>query len=166
MQCPRLARPSFEVLAMSCFSFILLFVAVAMVVMTVRNACRGVGTIEVERMRRWRHLYKKSGDAALQRWDPRIRLYVPGEDGREGGVILVDPHVKLFDLGVSRNWQTLMGDHWWQWLLPWPTRCVSRVLSRRALLSRMQPGGGRMDTTHQRRGAANAQSQVRIGRFA
>lgn len=91
-------------------------VAVAMIVTIVLNSRRGLSTVQVERVRRWK---ARSASSAQGGYDARIRLWVPlpREECKEGGlVLLVDPDVGLFDLGPRENWRRLMGaEKWWWW---------------------------------------------------
>lgn len=92
----------------------------AVIITIVLNARRGLGAVQVERSRRWK-LQQKSGIANA--WDARLTLWIPLPEGG-GAVVRVDPAIRLFDLGASRNWRNLMGEQWWQWFLPWVPRCA------------------------------------------
>jgi hypothetical protein len=55
---------------------------------------------------------------------------LPKEENEEGGaVVLVDPSTPLFDLGPGENWRRLMGERWWEWLIPSRERCVFSFMS-------------------------------------
>lgn len=93
----------------------ILLIAIAILSVTIKNALNGVGTIEVERARRWNKNIKKGEDD----YDPRLRLWVPFLDksrAQSGAVVIVDPAIALFDLGKQRNWEQFLGSDWTEWL--------------------------------------------------
>ncbi|ORY74988.1 hypothetical protein BCR35DRAFT_306382 [Leucosporidium creatinivorum] len=103
------------------------WVAVAMTTTIINNARRGLSTVQVERIRRWKLLSREARSTSLSpipapAYDPRIRLWVPlpREEYPDGGAVVhVDPTEPLFDLGARQNWRLLMGEHVWQWFVPW-----------------------------------------------
>lgn len=99
-------------------------VSISLVITTiVINARRGLSTVQVERIRRWKLLPLEARSPSPSQTtrpihDPRIRLWVPLplEECSEGGVVVhVDPTEPLFDLGARQNWRLLMGEQVWQW---------------------------------------------------
>ena len=104
-----LATPHLAPLIIVLSAILILPLALAMIYVVLSNAANGVITIEVERRRRWR-------ERAKDGWDPRLKLWVPATEGREGRVVLVDAEVRLHDFGMRENWRRFVGESWREWI--------------------------------------------------
>lgn len=116
---PLLAVPTLPPLILCSAGALVFFIACAMLITVFANARRGFGTVQVERIRRWK---EQMQSILPSEYDPRIRLWVPlskEEQPKGGAVILIRPDEPIFDLGFKRNWRALMGDKWWHWFVPW-----------------------------------------------
>ncbi|GAA6035989.1 hypothetical protein JCM8097_005202 [Rhodosporidiobolus ruineniae] len=153
---PSFAIPRLSTLAVVVFALLITSIALAMIVVIVRNARSGVSAVQLERLRIWAF----QRDEPNPTYDARIRLWVPlapseSEDG--GAVVLVEPDVPLFDLGPGENWRRLMGEKWWHWVLPWVPRAAR--YRRRALAS--SAFGGGMDAANLLK-PAMARGKIRV----
>jgi hypothetical protein len=123
---------------------------IGMVVVTLYYLFTGLQTIDSKRSQTWKRENAKAtvakakakgsgggGDGGGQSgrdddddddkdgWDPRTRLYLPLEDrskaGSSGAIVLVDPDLRIYDLGWKSNWRLVMGEGW-SVLCPWSSR--------------------------------------------
>ncbi|KAM0793358.1 hypothetical protein ACM66B_000813 [Microbotryomycetes sp. NB124-2] len=126
--CPSLTVPSFEPLMLVLAAFLIWTIGLAMIVAVVLNARRGLSTVQVERIRRWRAFKADFKGSDVQPYDPRIHLWVPVDRNDEdddnnavkGAVVVVDPDTPLFDFETRQNWNALMGGpNWVDWCIPW-----------------------------------------------
>ncbi|GAA5922361.1 hypothetical protein JCM1841_003083 [Sporobolomyces salmonicolor] len=116
---PSLAVPRLRTLMIVSAATFISLIGVAMIILIVLNARKGLSAVQVERTRRWR-IQQRLGHTT---YDARLRLWVPltaklGGTEPPGAIVLVNPDVPLFDLGPSENWKALMGDRWWKWFAP------------------------------------------------
>ncbi|KAI8084540.1 DHHC palmitoyltransferase-domain-containing protein [Halteromyces radiatus] len=53
-------------------------------------------------------------------WEQYIRLHSSDNDNNTEVAIfrIFPPEKRLYDLGLWKNWKMVMGNHWYQWLLP------------------------------------------------
>lgn len=114
--CPSLAVPTLTPLILCTAGTVVVMIAIAMLLTVVLNARRGASTVQVERIRRW---HEQLDSILPAEYDARIRLWVPASGGDPGLVIHVNPDEPLYDFGFARNWRAIMGEHVWQWAVPW-----------------------------------------------
>lgn len=108
---------------------ILILSLLAVIFVVLRNASRGLSTVQVERARAYRAQRKRAYRAQRKRaplgleprYDARLRLWVPTDDVGGGTILLVEPSIPLFDFGRRENLRRAFGDRWWKWCLPWVT---------------------------------------------
>ncbi|GAA5873153.1 hypothetical protein JCM3774_000066 [Rhodotorula dairenensis] len=117
-----LSSPRLSTLAITGATTLILLIALSMVFVVIRNAARGLSTVQVERARAY-HAQRKRAPLGLKpRYDARLRLWVPtGRVGytASGAVLLVEPDIPLFDFGRRENLRRALGDRSWKWCLPW-----------------------------------------------
>ncbi|GAA6022563.1 hypothetical protein JCM11491_005600 [Sporobolomyces phaffii] len=124
---PNLATPTLSTLAIVVFATLIVGIGIAMLVVVVLNARKGMSAVEVERARRHR-LASPGPPPSSRDYDARLRLWIPLPDDpgeantqrreAQGAVVLVEPGTALFDFGPERNWKNLMGQHWLEWFIP------------------------------------------------
>lgn len=91
----------------------------AVVFVVLRNASRGLSTVQVERARAYHTQRKRAPLGLVPRYDARLRLWVPTDDTGGGTISLVEPNIPLFDFGRRENLRRAFGDRWWKWCFPW-----------------------------------------------
>jgi hypothetical protein len=104
-----------------------------MIVIVILNLSAGAMTVEVERVKAWNRWQARriKSDDRDDDWDPRTRLFVPLESrvpGKRGAVVLVEPGLRIYDLGRWTNWRWIMGEGW-AMLWPWSAGSVRLVVS-------------------------------------
>ncbi|TNY21652.1 Proteophosphoglycan ppg4 [Rhodotorula diobovata] len=125
---PHLATPTLSMLFVTFFATLISIIAVVMLYVVMRNARRGMTSVQGERIK----LHSATSTTGTGTYDARTRLWVPlpGAGAGAGTVVLIDPDVPLFDLGAEENSKRLMGSEWWQWAIPWvPSRVSDQELN-------------------------------------
>lgn len=88
------------------------------VFVVLRNASRGLSTVQVERARAYHNQTKRAPLGLVPRYDARLRVWVPTDYIGGGAISLVEPNIPLFDFGRRENLRRAFGDRWWKWCLP------------------------------------------------
>lgn len=96
---------SFHILFVFCLGFVFSICMLFFTGFTVYQVLKNRTTIESYERQRYRNRHRNGG--------------------REMG--------NVFDLGWKRNWQVVMGDHWWQWFVPVRYVCSEDELYREGL---------------------------------
>lgn len=113
-----LSVPRLSTLAITAATALILLIALSMVFVVLRNASRGLSTVQVERARAYHNQTKRAPLGLVPRYDARLRLWVPTDDIGGGAISLVEPNIPLFDFGRRENLRRAFGDRWWKWCLP------------------------------------------------
>ncbi|GAA5981181.1 hypothetical protein JCM10908_004010 [Rhodotorula pacifica] len=133
-----LSDPRLSTLAITGSAWLIFLIALSMVLVVVRNASRGLSTVQIERARTY-HAQRNRAPLGLKpRYDARLRLWVTAPDGSDGTVVLVEPDIPLFDFGWRDNLRRAFGDRWWKWLLPWTSTTHSDLDMNPARLAELQ----------------------------
>ncbi|SCV68388.1 BQ2448_509 [Microbotryum intermedium] len=129
--CPLLSSPHLGPLVVVVVAVFVMLVGIAMILTIILNARQGLSAVQVDRIRRSRaRPFSKSNT-----YDPRIYLYLPlplpnpsstsnkpeqeQDRSQDGLVVAIEPEEPLFDLGAGKNLKMLLGQKWWEWVLPW-----------------------------------------------
>ncbi|KAH8917297.1 hypothetical protein BT69DRAFT_1323682 [Atractiella rhizophila] len=118
----RVACPSFSAFFLVFFATITLSLSTAMLYSVIWQLECGITSVEYERTKLWRRFQTKGEKG----YDPRMKLWVPFGEG-QGCVMLVSPSQDLYNRGVHRNWRSVMGVTWRDWLSGTPSEEVGKL---------------------------------------
>lgn len=103
-----------------------------MIIVILRNAAKGLSTVQLERARIYRARQKRAaaGIRSLRPHEARLRVYIPPKEEssviRTDTTLLVEPDIPLFDFGWRENLRRAFGFHAREWFNPWQPGCVFR----------------------------------------